>query len=311
MRLRRGDQLARAEARRRSPAASLAGAPARCLELQRKAGNRAVLRVLARLTDEDVAEIRKDKKGRGKTYQQALEKYNKAFGSGGTHSSFPNPETWPQLVKAADSVEDLLASVDDEIAKAAKWVPDKQGKEEKKPTQTTTTSEDKKQKKKEKQEKKRERQEKNQQSVVDLSGPQAPVNQWGSALPTSITTPVANAPLPQAIVPPLVPVFNLADHTNPITQWHADVHTGHSAINVSLGNVRQIVNWLGTYRPGNVYIVRGAGSGAYTGELQLKIIHRVQFPPGSNKHSTYHITLSPTVYNSLTEVGEVGADWDG
>src|SRR5690348_148805 len=133
------------DARQRPRSAPRTSAAPRCLELQRAAGNRAVTRVLARLDEKDVEDIKKDRKLK-RIWDAAFKTWDAAFGINGTHKASAYHEPWPDFVKAATSVEKLQELVEAAVANAAKSAksaksappPLKEEKEEKKEKEEKT-----------------------------------------------------------------------------------------------------------------------------------------------------------------------------
>lgn len=310
--------LERAEEKARRPASPAPRSPqlARILALQQSAGNQAVGRMLARLSMSQVTS--KDDK---RKVSDAKKKYDEHFEAGKSLYKFPRKEDWAYLFDEAATVDGLVKAVDKHVSDGKEWLERQQQQAQPTPqpaqntAPVTNTPGQRAQQRdptpKPQDEPKREKKEK-KYTPLDLSKIKA-ASQWDMVQPESIHAADPNPTLPNEILPPLAPVFNLGDFTGPIASWSPNVHAGTSAMNLSLERVQQIVTWLQTAygRRANVYLRRGEGSGSYSGAMQLKIIHKQQNATGSAKKATYHLSLRPEVYQALNDVEYANADWNG
>lgn len=287
------------------PVVTAAPAPqlARILALQQSAGNQAVSRVLARLTDEDVTS-----KGDRKTLGELKTKYNTNFGDSGLYKTWPNREEWHYYFEKAYSLKNLGELLDADIVKAKSYAalpqPVATQEEEKKPTKPLPNANQS----KAPQQAQQQTPKQPKYTPVDMSKIQA-ANPWDMHQPEAIHTADPNPTMPQQVMPPTHAVFDLSEYTNPITSWNRTTHGGKRGQSLSLTNARAIVNWLDTSFPNRnaVYVCRGPGSGGYSSQTQLKIIHRVNNV--GTKKATYHLSLAKSVYDQLVEVEFAGADW--
>ncbi len=106
----------------RQPRRSSWPAPTRSAACSRAVVNRRVVRgpLLQRLDDDEVAEIRSNKKTT-KEFEDARDRFNAQFASGKSLAKLPGAETWSYLVEQASSLANLKKRVEDEITKGQNY----------------------------------------------------------------------------------------------------------------------------------------------------------------------------------------------
>jgi hypothetical protein len=293
------------------------------LALQRAAGNGAVAgllarpavgrvgRALQRMTDEDVASLDKKEK---RVYLDALKLYNDNFSGGKPYAR--DAESWSWFVEQADDVDGLLASVKSAVVAAAaraqaaaaqpsassapppskKLASDTPASASASAAQPASAEEHKGEPEEPVKPKKSRK-----GTPLDLGSIQAPPL-WEK--PPSIASGPMHAAAAAAAKAPKP--FDVSLYTSALAAWKTSEHGGKRATDLSVEEVREIVDFA-THtwsRKNAVYIRRGAGSGEWSGKVQLKIIH-VSQTTSSGKRSTFHFTLSAQVYGQLAEVPEL------
>jgi hypothetical protein len=296
----------RHDVQRRRPAAGIAGRPDRqrssppvhslVMRLQRTAGNRAVAGLLGRrpvrvtrpalqrLTDEEVEEIRADKKGRAKTWEKARTLYNEHFGPGKPHYLYRwhGREDWDWFVKQADSVESLLESVQASVAKAVAQknagpppspatgavhtppiasasAPTREPEVKQKPEAEHSDDSDEETKKPSAPSAKK-APKAPKYVPLDLGSVPMP-STWTGKLPSAVSKPpsanLVSVPTPQS--------SGVSQCTSTLESRSPNAHGGRRATNLTLAEAQQVVAYAKNdySRSGKVFVIKGAGSGDY------------------------------------------------
>jgi hypothetical protein len=281
MRQRHPDLQREGEAARPSLHAAPAPQIARLLALQGSAGNQAVGRMLFRIKESNIepGELRR---------LRVLHKG--AFAKGAKFASSPHAITWAALM-ALDTVEEVRSRLEQAITAAEAAAP----KTTAKPRKTGRG---------------RALQEEAPAPQPDPVAEEAPAppqkkaawqNKEDLVLVKAAPPMREEAPLPEA---------TLADCHTTIKGWNAWDHDGMACQGLGKDEVDQLLEWLKkTWEWGNsVFFRKGAGTGKWAANNQLKVIAWNGRPLASGKRPTFHFTLSDEAYAHL-QVDSVLAEW--
>lgn len=267
---------------------------ARMLALQSSAGNQAVSRMIARMSDEDLdIEANEDRESK-KLMKTTRETYHAAFGLSGKYKDQSGWETWDFLVRKARSLKNLAELVKKEVEKAETVASQPKPVKEKEPEK----------------EKEKEKEQTTVSTPSTSSGPTSSTKKskvtYKAVDPSQLG--FTQTPISSPSTTPTGPSQAIVTYTQGLNSWQPSKgHGGKDGTNLTLVQAQELVDWAQDKwsRKTAVYHARGEGSGQYAGQQQLKFIHKSVDDTGSGKKATYHITLKSSVLSALTGVEDL------
>ena len=122
----------------------------------------------------------------------------------------------------------------------------------------------------------------------------APTLNFGAAAAKGATMPATTSVAPsKPAVKASAPVIAQLDAWKP-----SKGHGGCNGTSLSAADLQDIVDWADS--KGKYFVKSGAGTGAYSDKLQLKIIHKTVDDKPSGKKATFHIRASEAALNGLS-----------
>jgi hypothetical protein len=131
---------------------------------------------------------------------------------------------------------------------------------------------------------------------LDLTSISTP-SKWTGTVSAAVT----QAPTGHVVAAPKPKSASVTTCTTALAAWSPQAHGGRRATDLTLADAQEVVGYARYEykRRNSVFIIKGAGSGEYAERVQLKIVHKQQHAPGSNKKATFHLTLRQDVFDQL------------